>query len=230
MSSNKLFSIGVDNKMLAGIGSISNSAVSLLFSHTSSILVQKPLDTAKLLDPAPGHTDDVMKAGNAIGKIIEIVAGMKASSAVDDSHMFSMEGATRTDNANGGYTLVKTGIGAVVTEDELIRRGVEMTQRHAVGIGPAADKARAYIKAVADGTLTVTNLDQYGVKVKMTETVYYYADGRERGGTGSYQVTGLDEFKSQYTFIGEDGYMRDLATGKYSSFNQNGTVFSYNVF
>lgn len=216
--------------MMTGVSSISASAVSLLFAPAASTPTQNAADPINSLKPASGHTDDVFKAGNAIGKIIEIVAGMNASSAADDAHMFSMEGATRIDNANGGYTLVKTGTGAVATAEEAMRRGLEMTQRQAVGTGPTADRARAYLKAVADGTLTVTNLDKYGVQVNMTETIYYYADGRERGGTGSYQITGLEEFKSQYTFIGEDGFRRDLATGKYTSFNQNGTVFSYNVY
>jgi hypothetical protein len=64
----------------------------------------------------------------------------------------------------------------------------------------------------------------------MTQTNHYYVDGRDKGEKGSYTVTGLDEFLAANTYAGEDGTLRDKATGKFASINQNGTAYSYLIF
>lgn len=68
-----------------------------------------------------------------------------------------------------------------------------------------------------------------GVSATMTQTNYYHADGTESGESGTYDVRGMNQALAQYTVIGDDGLLRDKATGKYAGINQNGTKFTYLV-
>jgi len=217
--------------MISSINSLSSNSISILFG-TSGATQTTPVETAatKVLDQATGNTDDVFKAGNAIGKIIEIVAGMKAADAKSSAGMFTMEGAVRVDGADGEYSLTKTGTGKVVTDEQMREFALDGKRKQAEGTGPVADKARAYLKAASEGTIQEIDLSAHGVSATMTQTNSYYADGRDKGETGSYSVTGLDEFLKENTYAGEDGMMRDKATGKYATINQNGTAFSYLTF
>jgi hypothetical protein len=205
--------------MISGVSSLSTNAISLLFDTGSA--TDAAASTA--VGEATGNTDDVFKAGNAIGKIIEIVAGMNQSDA-----LFTMEGALRTDNADGSYMLTKTGTGLAVSEAEFFQNGLEKTRERAQGTGPRAERARAYLKAVEEGTIERYDMAKFGVTSTMTQTNFYNADGSDRGQTNSWDTRGMEEFIEKYVEIRDD-MMFDKATGKYAVISQNGTKFTYSV-
>ena len=212
--------------MISSVNSLSSSSISLLFgtrSTTGTTPTGSPGE--RLLTQATGNTDLVLKAGNAIGNIIEIAARIKQSDA-----LFTMEGAKRIDGFDGEYSLTKTGTGTVVSNEQLWQNGIDIARQQARGTGVDAERSKALLKAIADGSLEEIDLSAHGVSATMTQTNYYYADGRDKGVTGSWAVTGLSEFLKANTYEGEDGALRDRATGKYAAINQNGTQFSYIVF
>lgn len=217
--------------MISSINSISSNSIALLFGTTT---VKPGADTNSSGTDTPGqatgNTDDVFKAGNAIGKIIEIVAGMKADDANRSIGAFTMDGATRVDGENGEYRLTKTGTGTVVSDEQMREFALEIKQKQAAGTGPRAEEARAYLKAAVEGTIQEIDLAAHGVSATMTQTNYFYADGTPKGESGSSTVEGLEEFLAAHTYRAEDGTRRDNATGKYASFNANGTAYSYIVF
>jgi hypothetical protein len=209
--------------MISGVSSLSTNAISLLFDTGSATETLTESTASTAVGEATGNTDDVFKAGNAIGKIIEIVAGMNQSDA-----LFTMEGALRTENADGSYMLTKTGTGLAVSEAELFESGLKAFRKAAAGTGPEAEQARAYLKAVEEGTIERYDMAQFGVTSIMTQTNFYNADGSDRGVSGSWDTKGMEEFLEQYVEI-RDGMKFDKATGKYAAISQNGTKFTYSV-
>jgi hypothetical protein len=171
-----------------------------------------------------GHTDDAFKAGNAIGKIIEIVAGMKS-----DNSLWNMDGAQVSNQAGGGYTETKTGQGTFETDDWAKQAAQDSLQEMAQGTGPDADRARAYSAASANGTIQRTDMSTMGVTSTMTETDHHYADGGF-GSTTSYHTQGMDAALQKYTYTDDAGILRDKATDKYAGVEQNGTKFTYVVY
>ncbi len=213
--------------MLTPVNSFSSAtALSILSASNSGAMpaAQSGNPTNNLLAPT-GNTDDLFKAGKAIGKIIEIVAGMNKNS----SSQFTMDGAQRTDSAGGGYTETKTGQGTFGSDADLDMRALQAFEAAAQGSGPQADEARAYLKAVANGTVQKTDMSTMGVTSTMTKKVSYYADGTERGSTISWNTQGMDAFLQKYTVKGDDGLLHDKATGKYAGIAGNGTKFTYIV-
>jgi hypothetical protein len=217
--------------MISSINNLSSNSIALLFGSTA---VKPDADTNSSGTVPPGqttgNTDDVFKAGHAIGKIIEIVAGMKSDDANRSIGVFTMDGATRVDGVNGEYTLTKTGTGKVVSDEQMREFAIEIKQKQASGTGPRAEEARAYLKAAAEGTIVEIDLSAHGVSATLTQTNYFYADGSPKGESGSSTLKGLEEFLAANSYIAEDGTRRDNATGKYASFNANGTSYSYIVF
>lgn len=217
--------------MISGIDSLSSNVVALLFGSSRTELSAVPYPSrANTTDTATGYTDDVFRAGNAIGKIIEIVAGMDASHAQNSVGMFTMAGAVRTEGHDGTYSLTKTGTGTSMSAEQMRELALETALKRAAGTGPSAERARAFLEAHSNGTIKEVYLSAYGVSSTMTQTNYYFADGSDKGESARYTVTGLDEFLANNTYAGEDGTMRDKATGKYASINMNGTVYSYMTF
>lgn len=174
---------------------------------------------------APGGQGNPTATGKAVSDAQSGEAGAKS-----DDGLFTMEGAKRIDRLYGGYMLVKTGTGKVVSDEQYYENGLNSARRLAADIGPRAEKARAYLDAVENGTLEITDLTTKGVvHATETRTLYYYADGTQSGVRGSWSVTGLHEFREANMFIDDDGISRDKATGKYASTGQNGTHFIYFV-
>lgn len=213
--------------MVASISSLSANAIPLLFGPTATSATSSAGPTNTLLSEPSGNTDDVFKAGNAIGKIIEIVAGMKSAESAASIPSFTMDGAVRDDGEDGEYSLTKTGTGTVASDEQVFQDGLAAKRMRAQGTGPDAESARAYLKAAADGTISETDLSAYGVSSTMTRTTTYYSDGNEKGTKETWKTTGLDEFLSANTYVADDGILRDKATDKYASINQNGTKFTY---
>ncbi|MDQ0419188.1 hypothetical protein J2045_000198 [Peteryoungia aggregata LMG 23059] len=213
--------------MISGVNSLSSSTISLLFSATPSQYEGGNTSAANSSIEATGNTDNVFKAANAIGKIIEIVAGMGGSEAASYG-MFTMEGAHRTENANGTYTLTKTGTGKGVPDDHYAATAMASWKEKAAGNGPKAEWARSYLDALEKGTIAIYDMSKMGVTSTMTERQTFNADGSMRGSSTSWNTQGMDAFLEQYTEI-RDGVMYDKATGGHASISQNGTVFTYSV-
>jgi hypothetical protein len=139
-----------------------------------------------------------------------------------------MDGAVRTDGSDGEYTLTKTGTGKGGPDNQYADRAIASLKQKAAGSGPQTDWARTYLDAMANGTLTEYDMSMMGVTSTMTERQTFYADGRMKGSSDSWDTRGMDQFLAQHVEI-EDGVMYAKATGKYSSISQNGTVFTYSV-
>lgn len=214
--------------MISSVNSLSSSTISLLFSATPSRSEGGNTSAASSSIEATGSTDNVFKAANAIGKIIEIVAGMGGSEAVPSYGMFTMEGAHRTENADGTYSLIKTGTGTGVSDDHYAAKAMDSWKERAAGIGPKAEWARSYLSALEKGTVAVYDMSKMGVSSTMTERQTLNADGSMRGSSTSWNTQGMDAFLEQYTEI-RDGVMYDKASGGHASISQNGTVFTYSV-
>lgn len=205
--------------MISSVNALSSSSISLLFGTTNATEATQTSSAAeKLLDQSTVEPTNLLAGANAIGKIIEIVAGMNASDA-----LFTMDGAERIDGSDGEYSLTKTGTGTVGADANDIS-GVQETAK---GSGPEAERAKAYLDALSKGTIQKTDMSSMGVTSTMTKTNYYYADGTDKGEKVSYSTKGMDQFLQNYTYVDNDGILRDKETGKYAGINQNGTKFTY---
>lgn len=214
--------------MISSVNSLSSSAISLLFSATPLQSEAANTSAVNSSAQATGNTDDVFKAANAIGKIIEIAAKLGGAEATSSSDMFTMEGAVRTENANGTYTLTKTGTGKGVPDDHYASRALASLKERAAESGPRADWARTYLAALEKGTVVIHDMSEMGVTSTMTERQTVNADGSMRGSSTSWNTQGMDAFLERYTEI-KEGVMYDKATGGHASISQNGTVFTYSV-
>lgn len=222
--------------MLSSVNSLSGvAALSLLGTvNPTTSSNSQPSVAQNLLQDVTGNTDDTFKAGKAIGKIIELVAGMKTSDAPasSDSHqLFTMDGAQRTDYADGSYSETKAGQGMSVSDQQFQQTVLDTMEQQAQSTGPDATKAKAYLAAYANGTMQKTDLSaSQSVSSTMTLTNTYYSDGTGKGTGFSLKNQGLEDYMQAHTYMGDDGILHDNATGKYASINQNGTKISYVVF
>jgi len=222
--------------MLSSVSPLSGvAALSLLgaVNPTASSNGQ-PSAAQKLLQDVTGNTDDTFRAGKAIGKIIELVAGVKTSDApasLASHQLFTMEGAQRTDYGDGSHSETKTGQGMSVSDQQFQQTVLDTMQQQAQGTGPNATKAKAYLATYANGTIQETDLSSaQSVSSTMTLTNTYYADGTGKGTGFSIKNQGLEGYMQAHTYMGADGILHDNATGKYASIIQNGTKISYVVF
>lgn len=215
--------------MISSVNSLSSNSISLLFGNSAATRPGQSGSEAEQVFNAPtGNTDDLFKAGNAIGKIIEIVAGMNAADTGTSAGTFTMAGAIRADGEDGEYTLIKTGTGRAGADGHYADRAMASLKERAAGNGAAAEWARTYIDALAKGTVTQYDMSTMGVTSTMTEKQTFNADGSMKGSSTSWDTQGMDAFLSNHVEI-RDGVMYDKATGKHSTIAQNGTVFTYSV-
>lgn len=210
--------------MFSPVSSLSASSIAVLFRSQGGV-AEVPASANPGATTATGYTDDVFKAGDAIGKIIEIASSMSSSIG-----MFTMDGAVRTDNADGTYSYTKVGEGRTISESDYARRDLEATMEKAREPGIEGVRARAYLEAINQGTLQTIDLSRRGVTSTLTRTVMYNQDGSERGSVDRFDTRGLDEFLEANTYVDETGTLRDRESGKYAGIRQNGTVFHYLIF
>jgi hypothetical protein len=209
--------------MIPPVNSLPSSSVLSLFRASGSSAVTDTSGAGKLLNNVTGNTDDALKTGNAVGTIIRLVSDQKQSDT-----LFQMVNAQKAYAANGDYSETATGTGTVITDAQMEQNSHASATELASGTGPQADRAKAYLDALAKGTIQQTDMSNMGVTATMTQTNSYYADGRDKGESGSYSVKGMDQFVAKFIDV-KDGIMTDKATGKYASISQNGTKFTYNV-
>lgn len=204
---------------MTSISALSRRSISPLFNSSSTQGADATAVSQTQPVAATGHTDDALKTGDAVGKIIEIVSGMSESDT-----LFDMKNAQRTYAANGGYSETLTGTGTVVSDEKIDQDTTKQMQETASGIGPAADWAKAYLDADARGQVQKTDMSTMGVTSTMTETNYYYADGSQKGGPGSWNTQGMGQFLQKNVTI-KDGVMYDKSDN-YATMDMNGTKFT----
>ncbi|MBX9456835.1 MAG: hypothetical protein KL863_12840 [Rhizobium sp.] len=127
--------------MISSVNSLATHAVTVLTGQARSTVPVEPVAPVKIVRRRTGHTDDIFKAGNAIGSMIVIAARMDQSSSAATGSVDGMDDP-RTDTRTE-----QTGIGKAPTNSELQQRGMEAIRQHASGTGPLAEWAKAYIEA-----------------------------------------------------------------------------------
>ncbi|WP_280171561.1 hypothetical protein [Agrobacterium pusense] len=214
--------------MVSSINFLSTSTISALFGPLRLEPTAAAATPANSSDKAvTGYTDDIFKAGDAIGNIIAIVAGMKDNKGARTDTAFSMEGAVKTDTWDGGYYLRKTGTGmsdAVVSDPW----GLEDAKSRAQGSGAAAEEAKAYIKAVETNTIEQYDMGHFGVTSTMTVWERHDADDRQSSGGGSFSIKGMDQFYKDCIDM-SSGAAIFKPTGQYAGVGQNGTVITLSL-
>lgn len=204
--------------MVSGINSLSAGSIPLLFGTSNSAAIDSASNAAKLFTNATGNTDDVLRTGDAIGNIIALALQQDKKDT-----LFQMVQAERVYTSDGDYSETSTGT-ATVGADANDLSGM---QEAALGTGAEADRAKAYLDAVAKGTVQKYDMSDMGVSSTMTSTKLYYADGGNKGEKVTFNTTGMRQFLEANTEIDADGILRDKATGKYAGIEQNGTKFTY---
>lgn len=213
--------------MISSVNALSTSSISLLFGTSDADASTQTSAGAAMSGSQPsGNSDDVFKAGNAIGKIIEIVTGMKTAEADASAGFFTMEGAIRTEGMDGSYSLTKTGTGKAGPDNLYLDRAMASLKEKAAGSGARAEWARTFLDAMKHGTISKYDMSSMGVTSSMTERQTFNPDGSMSGSSNRWDTRGMDTFLEQYVEI-RDGAMYDRATGKHASISQNGTVFTY---
>jgi hypothetical protein len=127
--------------MISSVNSLATHAVTVLTGQRRATIPVEPVAPIKIVKRRTGHTDDVFKAGNAIGSIIAIAAGMERPSPVATGDAESIDD-TGTDT-----TAMQTGNGEIRSNAELEDRGMDAIRQHAAGAGPRAEWARAYVES-----------------------------------------------------------------------------------
>ena len=128
--------------MISSVNSLATNAVTVLTGQRRATIPVEPVAPIKVVKRRTGYTDDVFKASNAIGSMIAIASGLEqagASATTGD--------ADSIDDAGADATAMQTGNGEVRSGAGLEERGMEAIRRHAAGIGPRAEWARAYLEA-----------------------------------------------------------------------------------
>jgi hypothetical protein len=232
--------------MVSSIGNISSSSVALLFG-TSGAASTAPASTAsKLLGDVTGNTDDVFKAGNAIGNIIEIASRMKQDAAsteeekveVEEINLADGEGRrlnefnlnplygvkgtfTTTHHENGARTEVFVGSYMGMTDEAYRQRWVDSLEAD-----QSTQANKTMLAAFENKTIKETDIADLGFKAELVSTTRYNSDGSATGSVVFDSKSVIPQFREQYTET-RDGVMYDKATGKNAAIGQNGNKFIY---
>ena len=213
--------------MVSGVSQLSTSTISVLFSPVRTEQGQESLSPGtSVAGGVDGYMDAVFKAGDAVGNIIAIAAGMKDQDGTRSETAFSMDGAIQTDFPDGGYELRKTGTGTsdAVSTDPW---GLSGARIRAQGSGAAAESAKSYIKAVENGSIEQHDMRQFGVTSTMTQWEKHDAQGGVSTGA-SFAISGMDQFYKDYIDT-SSGAAIFKPTGQYVGIGQNGTVITLSL-
>ncbi|MFK4260083.1 hypothetical protein [Agrobacterium tumefaciens] len=231
--------------MITSISNISSSSVALLFGASSASSTDSASTAAKLLSDATGNTDDVFKAGNAIGNIIEIASRMKQDAASadkkveveeinlagdqgrslsefdGDSQWYGVKGTfTTTNHGNGERTETFVGNAMGMTDDAYRQLAIDTLKKDQSTL-----RNQTWLAAYENGTVQEIDIAELGFATGMTITTDHYSDGSARMHT-SFNNSGANAFREQYTEMRE-GVLYDKDTGKYAAMGQNGSKFMY---
>lgn len=125
--------------MISSVNSLATHAVTVLTGQKRATIPVEPVAPVKAVKRRTGHTDDVFKAGDAIGSMIVIASRIEQSNST-----VTAGSADGVDDPGDDTT---TGNGHIPSEDEPRERGMEVVRRRAAGTGPLAEWAKAYLEA-----------------------------------------------------------------------------------
>ncbi|TWC75764.1 hypothetical protein FB593_1283 [Rhizobium sp. SJZ105] len=233
--------------MVSSVSNISTSSVALLFGTSGAASTGSSSAASKILADATGHTDDVFKAGNAIGNIIEIASRMKQDAAgaggkkvevevIDLANdqgrilnefdggqpLHEVKGTyTRTDHGNGERTETFVGNFKVNTDEGHRQRTIDVLKGDQSTL-----RNRTMLAAYENGTIEETDFADLGFKTEAVRTTEYYSDGSAHHHVALDSKSAVRQVFEQYTEM-RDGVMYDKATGKFAAIDQNGSKFTY---
>lgn len=128
--------------MISSVNTLATNAVTVLTGQKRATVPVEPVAPVKTVKKRTGHTDDVFKAGNVIGSMIAIAAGMQQS-----GHSVATADADGIDDTGSDTAPMQTGNLKGRSSAELGERSMEALRQHAAGTGPRAEWARAYLEA-----------------------------------------------------------------------------------
>lgn len=127
--------------MISSVNSLATNAVTVLTGQRRAMVPVEPVAPIKVVKRRTGHTDDVFKAGNAIGSMIAIAAGLAQL-----SHRVGTGEAESIDHTGKDTTAMPSGSGEVRSNAGRQEQNIETLRQQAAGIGPRAEWARAYLE------------------------------------------------------------------------------------
>lgn len=128
--------------MISTVNSLATHAVTVLTGQRRATIPVEPVAPIKIVKRRTGHSDDVFKAGQAIGSMIAIASRIGQSSRSTLPEQADGIDEPGTDTATSGSPT-----GNALSEADLPERGMEAARRRAAGTGPLAEWARAYLDA-----------------------------------------------------------------------------------
>lgn len=128
--------------MISSVNSLATHAVTVLTGQKRAAVPVEPVAPIKAVKRRTGHTDDVFKAGNAIGSMIAIASRMHSADRIDTA-----SSADDFDELDADTSAAHIGIGNVRSNVERQERGTETLRLRAAGTGPLAEWAKAYLEA-----------------------------------------------------------------------------------
>ena len=128
--------------VISSVNSLATHAVTVLTGQKRATVPVEPVAPVKVVKRRTGHTDDVFKAGNAIGSMIVIASKMDPSRGT-----VTPDSADGIENPGTAITPAQTTNGNLASNAELQEPGMEAMRLHAAGTGPLAEWAKAYLEA-----------------------------------------------------------------------------------
>jgi hypothetical protein len=125
--------------MISSVNSLATHAVTVLTGQKRALIPVEPVAPVKIVKRRTGHTDDIFKAGNAIGSMIAIASGMEKS-----GRTISTDSTDGVEEPRGDTTAAA---GLVPTDEDFQERGMEAIRLRAAGTGALAEWARAYLES-----------------------------------------------------------------------------------
>lgn len=232
--------------MISSVSSLSSSSISLLFGTSNTSATAPATSATTLLGDVTGHTDDVLKAGNAIGNIIEIVSRMNEDAAsagkkieveeldlpndkgrklneFDRELLYGLKGTfTTTHHGNGERTETFVGSFTGMTDEAYRQMTINSLKQDQSTL-----RNQTWLAAYENGTIQESDIAELGFNTGAVRTTDYYSDGSATDRT-HIDTSGIAQFREQYTEM-KDGVLYDKASGKFASIGQNGSKFIYST-
>lgn len=184
---------------------------------TAGTRVSGPAMGADLLSPA---------ARDAMSRIFDLVARMEGRAPRTDAESTKAE-MGRSQRA-GQEELAEKAKWASMTKDDAVRYLLsdEYVARQRDGLNERQIGLR---NALANGTATVMDLEEVGVRSEVTYTVHFNEYGGYSGGSMRFDVdrAAYDRFRDDNIVRNDDGTMTDRKTGKNAALAQLGGVQLY---
>ncbi|MGV3551779.1 hypothetical protein [Rhizobium sp.] len=128
--------------MISSVNSLATHAVTVLTGQRRAAAPVEPVAPIKVVKRRSGHTDDVFKAGEAIGSMIMIASKIDPSSS-----SLTATNADGIDVQGADATTAQAEAGNAAPNQRLQERGMDAIRLHAAGTGPLAEWAKAYLEA-----------------------------------------------------------------------------------